>query len=316
MAGVYRGTIRPLAGWGSLRYGTDMPARRWGARRLHRVIALAIVLGLLVPSTISAAPNRATAPSFPRAHVRTTTAAVQPFTLDLSRPGDFVAQTNFVQCVGASMQMMLNMVEPTDDRSAARQLELQQLARAFSGSRPDGRERQGASIRGWMVGLNLEGAGPYRITGTTGLQDILRIAARAMRQTNRPVGLLVWRGRHAWVMAGFTATADPALTDEFEVTRVVILDPLYPHGSKVWGPSPKPGQSLAIEDLARQFVPRGNRGGGATDAVDPGTGSDANAADPTVAPALTWSQGLAGRYVVLLPYNAVTPVRAHLAVPR
>jgi hypothetical protein len=32
---------------------------------------------------------------------------------------DFVAQTNNVQCVGASMQMMLNMLTPGGDQSAA-----------------------------------------------------------------------------------------------------------------------------------------------------------------------------------------------------
>ena len=41
------------------------------------------------------------------------------YTLDVCGQGDFVAQTNFVQCVGASMQMMLNMIEPGRDRSAA-----------------------------------------------------------------------------------------------------------------------------------------------------------------------------------------------------
>ena len=35
------------------------------------------------------------------------------------------------------------------------------------------------------------------------------MAARAMESTGRPVGLLVWRGRHAWVMSGFKATKDP-----------------------------------------------------------------------------------------------------------
>ena len=41
------------------------------------------------------------------------------FTLDLSARGDFVAQTTFVQCVGASMQMMLNMIRAKDDRTIA-----------------------------------------------------------------------------------------------------------------------------------------------------------------------------------------------------
>ncbi len=51
------------------------------------------------------------------------------------------------------------------------------------------------------------------------------MAARQMRFTGKPVGLLVWRGAHAWVMSGFKATADPAYTDDFEVTAVWIEDP-------------------------------------------------------------------------------------------
>ena len=44
-------------------------------------------------------------------------AAQRPFTVDLGARRDFVAQTNNVQCVGASMQMMLNMLVPGADRS-------------------------------------------------------------------------------------------------------------------------------------------------------------------------------------------------------
>src|SRR5688572_17877108 len=102
------------------------------------------------------------------------------YTLDVSRGSDFVAQTNFVQCVGASMQMMLNMIEPGSDRTAATQLRLQKLARAWSGRRPDGRQRQGASVRGWAAGLNILGAGPYRLVGEKNLAAAMRTAATAI----------------------------------------------------------------------------------------------------------------------------------------
>ncbi|HEY7522060.1 MAG TPA: hypothetical protein VH720_00190 [Candidatus Limnocylindrales bacterium] len=178
------------------------------------------------------------------------------YTLDLSRPGDFVAQSNFVQCVGASMQMMFNVIEPRNDRTTATQLRLQRLARRLSPPRPDGSVRQGASIIGWTAGLNRLGAGPYRLDGTRTIQSALRNAARAIRATRRPVGLLMWHGRHAWVMVGFRATADPARTDDFVVTHAIVMDPLYPHGSSVWGPSPRPREMLTVATLGRQFVPR------------------------------------------------------------
>ena len=41
-----------------------------------------------------------------------------------------------------------------------------------------------------------------------------------------------------------------------EVTAAMVMDPLYPHGSSVWGPSPRPGQAISPSTLGRQFVPR------------------------------------------------------------
>ena len=35
-----------------------------------------------------------------------------------------------------------------------------------------------------------------------------------------------------------------------------MLDPLYPHGSRVWGSSPKPNSLISPETLAKQFVLR------------------------------------------------------------
>jgi hypothetical protein len=208
--------------------------------------------------------------------------AAAAYRVDVSTPADFVAQTNFVQCVGASMQMMLNMVESDDNRTAAEQLRLQDIARYYSGSRPDGRQRQGASVRGWSAGLNLEGAGPYRLVGTTTIDEAMVIAAKAIRETGRPVGLLVWRGRHAWVMSGFTATGDPAGTSDYRVTEAVVLDPLYPHGSKTWGPSPQPRASISIDTLGRQFVARGS-------------GSSTRA----------WMSSFAGKFVMVVPFKAM-----------
>jgi hypothetical protein len=205
------------------------------------------------------------------------TAATKAYRLDLATRSDFVAQTNFVQCVGASMQMMLNMIQSTNDRTAATQLRLQKLAREWSGRRPDGDERQGASVRGWTAGLNMLGAGPYQLVGAATIEEALLMAAQAMRKTGKPVGLLMWRGRHAWVMSGFRATGDPVVTGT-RVTAVVVEDPLYPHGSSVWGPSPAPGATLTVEELGRQYVPRRS-------SQNPGAMS-----------------ALSGKYVLVLPY--------------
>jgi hypothetical protein len=186
----------------------------------------------------------------------TTAEARTSFHLDLASRADYVAQTNLVQCVGASMQMMLNIMSPRNDRSAATQLRLQKLARAWSGPSRNGHIRQGASVRGWAKGLTMVGGGPYQVVGADSIDTALLLAAKAMRTTGRPVGLLVWRGRHAWVMSGFRATKDP-LAPGAKVTQAIVEDPLYPYGgSTVWGPSPRPGEALSISELGRQFVRR------------------------------------------------------------
>ena len=228
---------------------TSRPERR---RRLTALALGGLLLLSLAPSSVGAA---------------------QRHTLDVGSRGDFVAQTNFVQCVGASMQMMLNMIEPGRDRSARTQRRLQDLARHWSGPRPGGGDRQGASVRGWAAGLNIEGGGPYRLVGEDTLAEAMRTAAEAIAATGKPVGLLVWRGRHAWVMSGFEATKDPQLGGK--VTGAVIYDPLYPYGSNVWGPSPKPGETLSLGELGRQFVKRRTS---------------------------SFSGTLGGKYVLVLPY--------------
>jgi hypothetical protein len=207
--------------------------------------------------------------------------AERGYALDVSRRSDFVAQTNNVQCVGASMQMMLNMLGP-DDRSSATQLKLQKLARSLSPPRPDGGTRKGASVVGWSEGLNQLGAGPYRLFGALTIDEALSAAARAISRTGKPVGMLMWQGRHAWVMSGFRATADPSDTTAFKVTAVTVLDPLYPRVSPRWGRGPRPGEVMSVAKLGEQFLPRR-------------TGSQAS----------VWLAGFAGMYVIVAPYKII-----------
>jgi len=227
--------------------------------RARRLLG-ALFAGVL---TLAMAPTVAATPS-------------SSYQLDLGRRTDYVGQTNLVQCVGASMQMMLNMMSTRDDRTATTQLRLQRLARAWSGPSRNGRIRQGASVRGWARGLTLEGGGPYQVVGKDTVQEALLTAARAMRTTGRPVGLLVWRGRHAWVMSGFRATRDPLLPGA-RVTAAIVEDPLHPYGdSTTWGRSPRPGEALSIGELSTQFVRR---------------------RQSTLTPALS------GKFVIVLPFQ-------------
>ena len=238
-------------------------ARTWGRSRTvgtaRRLGLAAVTLSMLLatfPASAAAAPRAG-------------------YTLDLGRRADFVAQTNNVQCVGASTQMMLN-IDPARRRSDCRDPVTAPDGRpgperpASRRSCPQGRRRHGLGY-----GLTLAGAGPYRVVGLPTIDEALLVAARAIASTGRPVGLLMWHGRHAWVMSGFTATADP-FAPGARITGAIVEDPLYPHGSAVWGPSPAPGATLSVRTLARQFVPRASSWGTAS---------------------------LAGMYVLVLPYE-------------
>jgi hypothetical protein len=210
--------------------------------------------------TATAAPSvRATPVPTPDPTVRptpeptpsTTPAPRQPFELNLFEYGDFVPQHTFEWCVGASIQMAWNLVRPDRRSSHEDQQALWEMARdrssnAFGGANP----------LGWASVLTEIGLGDYELVSVPDYAQALRTAASALRATNRPVGLVMWRGRHAWVMSGFESMGDPAVRDDFTITGVRVLDPLYPHGSGTWGPSPPPNSLLTPEQLAVQFVIR------------------------------------------------------------
>jgi hypothetical protein len=213
------------------------------------------------PSSTAAVPSPAAAGPSPSAARTTPIPALPPvatpelprtrFAMDLYRKGDYVAQYTFDWCVGASLQMTLNMTTAANDTSRARQEQLWEMAQARSTS-PFG----GANPRGWTAALNDLGIGPYVLVSLPDLDLALQVAARAMRETKRPVGLVMWRGRHAWVMSGFESNGDPARVQDPEITGIRVLDPLYPHGSMVWGRSPKPDALITPATLAKQFVIR------------------------------------------------------------
>ncbi len=253
---------------------------------LHRLITLALIAGLALgacmpagssptpdpaatsalvePATpvVTAAPPAATAAppvataaplptATPTAEPEIAQADPEPFAMNLADKRDFVAQHTFEWCVGASLQMALNMTTDDTRSSKTDQGELWAMARDRSSS-PFG----GANPRGWTATLNELGIGPYELVSLPRFEAALAAAAEAIRSTDRPVGLVMWRGRHAWVMSGFESTADPRAFDAFEVTGIRVHDPLYPHGSTVWGKSPKPNSLVSPETLAKQFVLR------------------------------------------------------------
>ena len=95
---------------------------------------------------------------------------------------------------------------------------------------------RGAGSGGWARGLVTLGAGGYYEGAADGYAAALRGAAKAIRSTGRPVGMIVWRGKHAWVMTGFTATGDPLTDPEVPGDRRLRPGPVVSAGQLDLGP--------------------------------------------------------------------------------
>jgi hypothetical protein len=175
--------------------------------------------------------------------------SAKPLALNLAHMTDFVPQYTSYWCVGASLQMARSIITGEGSEARRSQRRLWQIARDRSPS-PYG----GANPIGWTAALNDLGLGPYRLVSRPTFDAAVMTAARALADTRRPVGLVMWAGRHAWLMTGFESTGDPRL-DDARVTRVRVMDPLYPHTSR-WGRSPAPNRLVSLEKLARQYVMR------------------------------------------------------------
>lgn len=173
-----------------------------------------------------------------------------PFAIDLLQHGDFVGEKTDTWCVAAAMQTMMNIMDAGADGTTATQKRLFDLARSLDPA-PDG----ASEPEGWAAGLEKLGYGDYEVAVTPTIRAAVQLAAKQLRATGRPVGLLVWRGAHSWVMSGFTATADPATTTKFTVTAVRIEDVWYPRFSTIWGYSRPPDALVTVSDLAPDFLP-------------------------------------------------------------
>ncbi len=168
------------------------------------------------------------------------------------RGGAFATQFLDASCVGASVQIMLNLIDGTNDHSKGRQLNYLAYAAAHS-KYPV--EDGGADPQGWADALVHFGAGSdYGWTNDSTMQSALHEAALQLRETGKPVGLLVHFGRHAWIMTGFAASADPATTSDFTVTEAEVVGPLWPSGTLNGQHfDPGPGTWMSSQDLARKF---------------------------------------------------------------
>ena len=172
--------------------------------------------------------------------------------LDLYRKGTFTTQKSWLWCTAADVQIMRNIVRRQSDHTTSGQRTY------FSYMRRHNRYSlplsAGVDPAGWTAGLRHYVDDRYRLVASTSFSAALRSAVTNLRQTNLPVGITVSHGNHAWILTGFTATADPLTTTKFTVTSVRVVGPLYGLQSRNGYDMP-PDTKLTPTQLRHYFTP-------------------------------------------------------------
>ncbi len=173
--------------------------------------------------------------------------------LDLYRNGTFTTQQTWLWCTAADVQIMRNIVDHQRDHSRSAQ------QRYFDDMRHHNRYSipvsDGVDPVGWAAGLRRYVDRRYQLVTSGSFKAALRSAVRNLRLTGLPVGLTVSHGNHAWVLTGFTATADPAVTSHFTVTGVRVVGPLWGLQSRSYGYDMRPDTRLTRRQLRSFFTP-------------------------------------------------------------
>jgi hypothetical protein len=172
---------------------------------------------------------------------------------NLYRSGVFVTQKTMTWCVAASVQMMINVIRGTSDHS--RETQQKYIKYARKNDLYTTAEAKGTDAMGWVRTLARFGGGDgYHVVSSSSYKWAVRTAVKRLRQTTKPVGLIVMHSNHAWVLTGFEATADPALDPSFQVTALYVSGPLYPRQSS--GGYDMPPNTRVSYDRMKSFLTR------------------------------------------------------------
>lgn len=172
--------------------------------------------------------------------------------IDLYRDGTFTTQKTWLWCTAADVQIIRNIVRRQHDHSTSGQ------ERYYDWMRSHNRyvlpQSAGVDPQGWTAGLRLFVDDRYRLVASKSFAGALKSAVTNLRKTNLPVGVTVSHGGHAWVLTGFTATADPLMTTSFTVTSVRVVGPLFGLQSKNGYDMP-PDTKLTTAEFKQFFTP-------------------------------------------------------------
>ena len=171
--------------------------------------------------------------------------------VNLYRDGVFTTQASWLYCTAADIQIIRNMIEGTEDHASSAQTTYFDWMRTKN--RYDLPLSAGVDPAGWTAGMRHFVDDRYRLVSSTSFGYSLQLAVQRMRATNMPVALAVAHGNHGWVLNGFTATADPALTSDFVITSVSVTGPLWGLQSKNGYDMP-PNTTLTVDQLRTYFT--------------------------------------------------------------
>jgi hypothetical protein len=173
--------------------------------------------------------------------------------VDLYRSGVFTTQKSWLWCTAADVQIARNIADGKRDHTKANQQRYFRYMRARN--RYDIPVKDGVDPAGWTAGLRHYVDRRYRLTTNGSFDAAVRSAVTNLRRTNLPVGITVAHGNHAWLLTGFSATADPAKTKDFRVTSVRVVGPLWGLQSRSYGYDMRPNKKLTPKQLKGFFTP-------------------------------------------------------------
>jgi hypothetical protein len=173
--------------------------------------------------------------------------------ISLNRDDAFATQRTWQWCTAAGVQIARNIARDQSDQARSRQARYYRYMREHN--RYDIPARDGVDPGGWTAGLRRFVDDRYRLIRSDSFDEALRSAVTSLRRTNLPVGITVAHGTHAWLLTGFTATADPLETDDFRITSVRVTGPLWGLQSRARGYDMRPNTKLTPAQLRSYFTP-------------------------------------------------------------
>jgi hypothetical protein len=238
---------------------------RWSSGALVALIAISLTVGSKAASAsatgrpsssaeaaAAAASGTRHAPSAPQPAAPDSRLPAWDGSIDLYRDGVFTTQKSWLWCTAAGVQIVNNIVDREEDHSTNGQRRYFEWMRTKN--HYDLPLSAGVDPQGWTAGLRHFVDDRYRLVASRSFRSGLRSAVANLRRTGLPVALTVSKGNHGWILTGFSATADPLLTNDFDVTSVRVVGPLFGLQSK-GGYDLRPDTKLSTAQLRDFFTP-------------------------------------------------------------